>query len=104
MRIGILAAQGAFAEHIAILRQLEADAVPVRLSQQLDGLEGLIIPGGESTSISRLMQDYNLTTKIKDLARGGLPVFGTCAGMIILASDISDGNMVKPCIQCMRGM
>lgn len=90
MRIGVLAAQGAFAEHIAILRRLKVDAVPVRLPQQLAGLDGLIIPGGESTSISRLMLGYNLTGEIRDLAEKGLPILGTCAGMILLAKDVPD--------------
>ncbi len=93
MRIGVLAAQGAFAEHIAILRQLEVEALPVRLLQELRGLDGLIIPGGESTTISKLMLDYNLTTEIRKLAKNGLPIFGTCAGMILLASKISDADL-----------
>ena len=92
MRIGVLASQGAFAEHIAILRQLEVEALPVRLLQGLRGLDGLIIPGGESTSISRLMLAYNLMTEIRELAKNGLPIFGTCAGMILLANKISDSD------------
>ena len=87
MKIGVLAAQGAFAEHISVLNRLGTGAVPVRLSPELDGLDGLIIPGGESTSISKLLQDFNLTQKIKDLARNGLPIFGTCAGMILLSAN-----------------
>lgn len=90
MKIGVLAVQGAFAEHIDILRQLEVEALPIRLPQELRGLDGLIIPGGESTSISKLMLDYNLVTEIKALAKNGLPIFGTCAGMILLAGKISD--------------
>ncbi len=93
MRIGVLAAQGAFAEHIAILRQLEVEALPVRLLQELGSLDGLIIPGGESTTISKLMRDYNLTTAIRKLAKNSLPIFGTCAGMILLASKISDSDL-----------
>jgi 5'-phosphate synthase pdxT subunit len=89
MKIGVLASQGAFAEHIAVLRRLEVEAVPVRLSRELRGLDGLIIPGGESTSISKLMQDYNLMGEISTLARAGMPLFGTCAGMIIMAREIS---------------
>jgi len=90
MRIGVLASQGAFIEHIAMLRQLEVEALPVRLPQELAGLDGLIIPGGESTSISKLMLTYNLMNEIRNLAKNGLPIFGTCAGMILLASEISD--------------
>ncbi len=90
MRIGVLASQGAFAEHIAILHQLGVEAVPVRLPQELTGVDGLIIPGGESTSIGKLMLDYNLTNEIRNLAKKRLPILGTCAGMILLAGKISD--------------
>ena len=90
MKIGVLAAQGAFVEHIAVLHQLKVEAVPIRLHRELEGLDGLIIPGGESTSISKLMRDYSLTNEIKDRAEKGLPVFGTCAGMIILANGTFD--------------
>ncbi|MFC1908693.1 pyridoxal 5'-phosphate synthase glutaminase subunit PdxT [Chloroflexota bacterium] len=92
MKIGVLASQGAFAEHISVLHRLEVEAVPVRLPRELRGLDGLVIPGGESTSISKLMLDYKLTGEIKELVRNGMPVFGTCAGMILLASDISDSG------------
>jgi len=93
MRIGVLASQGAFVEHIVMLRQLEVEAVPVRLLGELDGVDGLIIPGGESTSISKLMRDYDLINEVKSLVREGLPIFGTCAGMILLASEISDSDV-----------
>ena len=93
MRIGILASQGAFAEHIATLRNLEVEALPVRLPSELEGVDGLIIPGGESTSISRLMANYNLTSEIKSLAKSGLPIFGTCAGMILLAKELPDSKV-----------
>ena len=85
MKIGVLASQGAFAEHIARLQQLGVEAVPVRLPEELAGLDGLVIPGGESTSIGRLIRDYKLAGEIKDRAKNGLPVLGTCAGMILLA-------------------
>ena len=90
MKIGVLAAQGAFAEHIAVLHRLGVEAVPVRLPRELKGLDGLIIPGGESTSMGRLMQDYDLISEIENLARNGLPTFGTCAGMILLAKKVTD--------------
>jgi 5'-phosphate synthase pdxT subunit len=93
MKIGVLAVQGAFVEHIEILRQLKVDTLPVRLPRELAGLDGLIIPGGESTSISKLMLAYNLMTEVKNLAQSGLPIFGTCAGMIILASNILDSDV-----------
>jgi len=93
MRIGVLAVQGAFAEHIAILHKLEVEALPVRLPSEIKGLDGLIIPGGESTSITRLMLDYNLVSEIKDLAKNSLPIFGTCAGMILLAKEILEPDV-----------
>ena len=95
MRIGVLALQGAFAEHIAVLRRLGAEAVPVRLPQELKGLDGLIIPGGESTSISRLMHDYKLVNEIKKLAANGKPILGNCAGMILMARQ-SAGSYHEP--------
>ena len=95
MRIGVLAVQGAFAEHIAALHKLEVEALPVRLPLELISLDGLIIPGGESASISRLMLDYNLAGEIKKMAARGLPILGTCAGMILLAKELSDSR-VKP--------
>ncbi len=93
MRIGVLAVQGAFAEHLAVLRKLKSEALPVRLPLELISLDGLIIPGGESTTISRLMRDYNLSDKIRKLAESGLPILGTCAGLIILAKEISDSKV-----------
>jgi 5'-phosphate synthase pdxT subunit len=88
--------QGAFAEHIAILERLNVAAVPVRLPHQLDGLDGLIIPGGESTTITKLMTHYKLRDKIIELAKKNFPIFGTCAGMIILASELSSNGGVIP--------
>jgi 5'-phosphate synthase pdxT subunit len=92
MKIGVLASQGAFIEHITLLNKLETEAVPVRLPGELKGLDGLIIPGGESTTISLLMNAYDLMEKIGALAREGLPLFGTCAGMILMAKHISGNN------------
>ena len=88
MKIGVLASQGAFAEHISVLHRLEVESVPVRLPRELKGLDGLILPGGESTSISKLMLEYKLMSEIGALARDGLPIFGTCAGMILLAKKV----------------
>jgi len=93
MRIGVLASQGAFIEHIAALRQLKVEALPVRLARELNGLDGLIIPGGESTAISKLMASSKLTDEIKKLAQKGLPIFGTCAGMIMLSTKNSDQDV-----------
>lgn len=84
-KIGVLALQGAFSEHVAMLERLEAKPVEVRLPSQLSGLEGLIIPGGESTSISLLMSEYGMARPIQDMARAGIPLCGTCAGLIMLS-------------------
>ena len=81
MRIGVLALQGAFREHARVLRSLGADVVEVRRPEELDGLDGLVIPGGESTTIVRLAALYGLDEAIRTF-RG--PIFGTCAGMIVL--------------------
>jgi pyridoxal 5'-phosphate synthase pdxT subunit len=81
LRIGVLALQGNVREHAAVLRRLGADAVEVRKPEQLDGLDGLVIPGGESTTFMRLMRLYGLEDAVRDFTR---PVFGTCAGMIVL--------------------
>jgi 5'-phosphate synthase pdxT subunit len=81
VRIGVLAVQGNFREHVAMLRRLGADAVEVRKPEQLDGLDGLVIPGGESTAFVRLMRLYGLDEAIRRFAG---PVLGTCAGMIVL--------------------
>jgi 5'-phosphate synthase pdxT subunit len=94
MKIGVLAAQGAFAEHITALKKLGIEALPVRLPGELKGIEGLILPGGESTTIGRLMDDYDLMKEITGLASTGLPVFGTCAGLILMARQIS-GNSAR---------
>lgn len=91
MKIGVLALQGAFIEHIQRLRQLGVDAVEVRLPKDLDGLDGLIIPGGESTTIAKLMDAYQLEEPVRHLAAAGKAIWGTCAGMIVLARDI-DGS------------
>jgi 5'-phosphate synthase pdxT subunit len=93
MRIGVLASQGAFIEHIASLSQLKVEALPVRLATQLDGLDGLVIPGGESTSITKLMASAKLTEVVKRLVAEGLPAFGTCAGMIVLSTKNSDRDV-----------
>jgi 5'-phosphate synthase pdxT subunit len=84
LRIGILAVQGNFREHAAVLRRLGVERVEVRLPEQLDGLDGLIIPGGESTAIARLMRLYGLDEAVREF---GGPIFGTCAGMIVLDRD-----------------
>ncbi|HXX59458.1 MAG TPA: pyridoxal 5'-phosphate synthase glutaminase subunit PdxT [Dehalococcoidales bacterium] len=96
MKIGVLALQGAFAEHIDVLRRLGVEATEVRLPEQLAGLDGLIIPGGESTTFKILMQNYSLEEPLERLAAGGFPIYGTCAGMIMLAKELSDARGVTP--------
>jgi 5'-phosphate synthase pdxT subunit len=85
--IGVLALQGDFAEHAAILRRLGVEPREVRLPRDLDGLDGLIIPGGESTTITRLMGIYELLEPLRERVREGLPTWGTCAGAIVLARE-----------------
>jgi 5'-phosphate synthase pdxT subunit len=92
VRIGVLSLQGAFAEHEALLGSLGVRAVPVRLSADLEGLSGLILPGGESTTMRKLIDRWGLRDPILDLAARGAPLLGTCAGMILLARRISDGD------------
>ncbi len=94
LKIGVLALQGDFAEHIAVLRRLGVDAVEVRLPQQLDELDGLIIPGGESTTLSRLMNVYHLREPLSHMAEQGKPMWGTCAGMIMMAHEITERDPV----------
>jgi 5'-phosphate synthase pdxT subunit len=92
MKIGVLALQGAFREHLSTLAQIGVEGVPVRLPADLDGVSGLIIPGGESTTMRHLIDRWGLREPILRLARGGAPMFGTCAGMIVLAREISGGE------------
>ncbi|MEE8422155.1 MAG: pyridoxal 5'-phosphate synthase glutaminase subunit PdxT [Dehalococcoidia bacterium] len=86
-RIGVLAMQGDFAEHIALLRRIDVDAHEVRTLDQLAAADGLIIPGGESTTIARLLLAFNLMDPLRERIAAGLPVWGTCAGAILLAND-----------------
>jgi 5'-phosphate synthase pdxT subunit len=92
MRIGVLAVQGAFVEHARILRAIGVEAVEVRLPGQLAGLSGLVLPGGESTAIRRLIDRWALRGPILDLAASGAPILGTCAGLILLAREIVGGD------------
>jgi 5'-phosphate synthase pdxT subunit len=86
MKMGVLALQGDFAEHIATLRQLGVETVEVRLPEQLEDLEGLIIPGGESTTIGKLATSYHLIEPLRRLSQDR-PIWGTCAGAIFLSND-----------------
>jgi len=93
MKIGILALQGDFAEHINIINKLGIQPIEIRQPAQLKALDCLIIPGGESTTMLKLMHSYNLFQPIKELADNGLPIMGTCAGMVLLAKKVSNPDM-----------
>ena len=86
--IGVLALQGDFAEHAAMLRRLGVESREVRVPGDLEGLDGLVIPGGESTTIGKLLETYALLEPVRDLGASGFPIWGTCAGLILLASDV----------------
>ena len=88
--IGVLAIQGDFLEHRQALQRLGVDAPEVRLPHQLDGIDGLIIPGGESTTIVQLIDIYEFRPALAEKARSGMPVWGTCAGMIVVANRLTD--------------
>lgn len=92
MKIGVLALQGDFAEHVRMLEAIGVEPVEVRLPAHLEGLSGLCLPGGESTTMRRLIERWELREPLLDFAATGAPLFGTCAGMIILAREIADGD------------
>ena len=94
MEVGVLAVQGDFAEHIAALSKLGVKAREVRLPEHLESLGGLIIPGGESTTLSRLVTLYNLREPIQKIATEGRAIWGTCAGMIMIAEEITENDPV----------
>ena len=88
--IGVLALQGAFARHIDVVKSLGAAAVEVRDPDDLPGIDALIIPGGESTAMSKMLVRWGLIEPLQNLIQGGLPVFGTCAGLILMADRLKD--------------
>jgi pyridoxal 5'-phosphate synthase pdxT subunit len=90
-RVGVLALQGDFREHLAALRACEVEGVPIRLATDLEAVDALILPGGESTTMARLMEPA-LKLSIQQRAAAGMPVLGTCAGMILMAREIQDGR------------
>jgi 5'-phosphate synthase pdxT subunit len=94
LNIGVLAVQGDFAEHCHVLRSVGVTATEARLPKHLEGLDGLIIPGGESTTLSRLMSLYELREPVAEMAKRGKAVWGTCAGMIMLANEITEEDPV----------
>lgn len=94
-KVGVLALQGAFFEHEASLRKCGAQPLQIRSVQEMDDIEGLILPGGESTTIGKLMQEYGLIEKIRARHAEGMPIWGTCAGMILLAREIAEMDQVS---------
>ena len=92
MKIAVLALQGDFREYIQTLESIGVEGVPVRLPADLDGVSGLILPGGESTTMRQLIQRWGLVDPIRGLAATGAPLFGTCAGMIVLSKQIVGGD------------
>lgn len=89
-RVGVLALQGDFREHLAVLADLGADAVPVRRARELEEVDGLVIPGGESTVMDKLSRSFGLREPLQERIADGLPVYGTCAGLIMLADRVLD--------------
>ncbi|AZH78619.1 pyridoxal 5'-phosphate synthase glutaminase subunit PdxT [Microbacterium sp. Y-01] len=90
-RVGVLALQGDVREHAALLSGLGADVVPVRRPGELSSVDGLVIPGGESSVIDKLSRTFGMQQPIRDAIEAGLPVYGTCAGLILLADTVLDG-------------
>jgi len=98
---GVLAIQGDVVEHLRALRRLGVEAGPVRTPEQVDAVEGLILPGGESTTIGKLLARYGLLAPLRDLAASGRPLFGTCAGMILMAKTIAARAEDQPALSVM---
>jgi len=101
MKIGVLALQGAFIEHEAVLKRLGVEVVEVRLPPDLDDVSGVIIPGGESTTIGKLAVQYHLIEPLRELARSGKPLWGTCAGMIFMAKAVEAEGRDQPLLGLM---
>lgn len=95
MVIGVLALQGAFREHISVINTLGVACIPVRTETDIDSIDGLILPGGESTAMMKLIKDMGLLNKLRDTIRKGLPTWGTCAGMILMSSSHLDVMRIK---------
>ena len=95
-RIGVLALQGDVREHVAALTRVGAEPVEVRRPEELDGLDGIVLPGGESTTMGRLLDTFGMLEPLRGLLKTGLPAYGTCAGMILLAHEVVDGRDDQP--------
>jgi 5'-phosphate synthase pdxT subunit len=98
-KVGVLALQGAFAAHARTLADLGAEPVLVRRPDQLDGVDALVLPGGESTTMSMMLESSGLFDPVAERLAGGMPAFGTCAGMILLGTDILDGRHDQRCFE-----
>jgi len=98
LKIGVLALQGSVEEHTRTLRRMGVPTEAVRRAEQVYEVDGLILPGGESTTLGKLMRKYGIDAAIKERARQGMPIYGTCAGMILLASEISSGEPPHLCL------
>lgn len=92
MKVGVLALQGAFREHREVLDALGVATIEVRVPEQLAGIDALVLPGGESTTMTRLLETSGLRAPLVERLRDGLPAFGTCAGLILLAAEVRDGR------------
>src|SRR5581483_4083676 len=92
MKVGVLALQGGFRPHAEALSALGADVVEVRLPRQLASVDALVLPGGESTTVGKLLGTSGLAEPLQERLAGGMPVLGTCAGLILLASEVLDGR------------
>jgi 5'-phosphate synthase pdxT subunit len=97
VKVGVLALQGSFARHAAALRELGAEPIEVRSAPQVGEVDALVLPGGESTTMSMLLDSSGLFDAIADQLHDGLPVLGTCAGMILLGAEIIDGRLDQRC-------
>ena len=95
-RVGVLALQGDVREHVTALRVAGAEPVPVRRPSELAEVDGLVLPGGESTTIGRLLRVFELLEPLRERIAGGLPVYGSCAGMVLLADEVVDGRPDQP--------
>src|SRR5947207_12613976 len=92
MKVGVLALQGAFREHREVLDALDVESVEVRAPEHLGALDALVLPGGESTTMSKLLDTSGLRAPVAEMVADGMPVLGTCAGMILLACEVVDGR------------
>lgn len=93
MRVGVLALQGAFREHLIMLRSLGVDSCPVTRAEHVSDVDAVILPGGESTAMVRIASGTDLFARLRERMDGGLPVFGTCAGLILMADRLSDDSL-----------